>query len=81
MNEHAADAGDVLKHLLLAPAGAMTVVFAAALSLTAYRFHAFFGKALKLQVELEDRTRELYSSNARLQAEMAEGNTTIYHSS
>jgi signal transduction histidine kinase len=59
-----------------AASGAMTVVFAAALSLTAYRFHVFFGRALKLQVELEDRTRELYSANARLQAEMAEHQAT-----
>lgn len=56
--------------------GAMTVVFAAALSLTAYKFHSFFGKAVKLQVELEDRTREVYSTNARLQAEMTEHQAT-----
>lgn len=59
-----------------AASGAMTVVFAAALSVTASKFHSFFGRAFKLQVELEKRTRELYSANARLQAEVTEHQAT-----
>lgn len=56
--------------------GGMTVVFAFALTLTAYKFQSFFGKAFQLQVELEERTRELYTANARLQAEIAEHQAT-----
>jgi signal transduction histidine kinase len=56
--------------------GAMTVAFAAALSLTAFKFHAFFGRAFKLHVELKDKTRELYSANARLQVEITEHQAT-----
>jgi signal transduction histidine kinase/CheY-like chemotaxis protein len=56
--------------------GAMTIIFACALSVTAYRFHSYFGEALKLQIELRDTTRQLDLANTRLQAEVAEHKST-----
>jgi signal transduction histidine kinase len=56
--------------------GAMIIIFASALSVAAQRFHRHFGEALASQLELEKATRELQSASERLQAEMAEHQST-----
>lgn len=55
---------------------AMTLVFASALSVIAYRFHVSFGKTARLQFTLAEQSRELAAANAQLQAEIAEHQAT-----
>ncbi len=57
-------------------ASAMIAVFLAALVVTANRASRYFGDMVRLRIALAHRTRELDSSNARLQAEMAERRAT-----
>ena len=56
--------------------GSMTIVYACALSLTARKFHLFFGEAFRLQLALSEKTHQLSEANARLEAEIAERQAT-----
>jgi signal transduction histidine kinase/ActR/RegA family two-component response regulator len=57
-------------------AAAMILVFVVAVSVTSLRFSRHFGDTLRLQLDLERRTRELDEANQRLRAEIEQHRAT-----
>ena len=57
-------------------AAAMIVVFLVATAYTVHRFSRQFGQVFTLQLDLEQRTRDLDEANARLRAEMEQHRST-----
>jgi len=71
-------AGQFLLHggAIYVAMGTMIVLFAVALTAAAYNFSRYFAKSVRLQVELRQRSDELFAANERLRSEMAERRTT-----